>query len=309
MTNLNETTVKLGKKLLKQTKALFSKYMQVNSFVNLDPGRNYITYNYSIFDFLIYNRGVKSGVKNTRVQKFINLVKENKYYFDLAVIIVNQNGVILDGRHRFEQAKACGLPVLFVITDDPRLNIANGFELACNIAIFNAHNPKWESTDNYNTAVLFKRSLAVHMDSILGKLSTNYPKVDSTVFKSTQFIHLLDFKHLKTTLRSRTLEEFDRTELLNVAVTKEFNEALKSVLSIISYFLVYGAPVRTSKVIESLAMLIKTDPHFCITQCAKNVKKMGFRPAIKNENKKDLDNLFSEYGKLIDGNVQYRKFR
>jgi len=304
----HKQTIKLSKKLMKKAIKLLGKYMAVNSLVNLDCGRNYITYNYSIFDFLMNNRGEASGVKPERVGKFIKLVEQDKYYFDLAVILVNKKGVILDGRHRFEQAKACSLPVLFCITDDERLNINNGFELACNIAIFNAHNPKWESNDNYKTAFLFKRPLAIEMDIVMGGVAARIKGIESANFKATQLIHLLDFTHTSTLLRARTLEEFDRNDLLLVLKDKVFLSGLNDVVSIIAHIATHGAHVRSSKVVESLARLLKTNPHFSIKQCAKNVESLGTYD-ITNENKKKLDNLFLEYGNLEHGNVQYRKFR
>lgn len=94
-------------------------------------GQIYSTSDYSMFNFLNGNR----DLKQLHVER---LKKSFESDYLLSPIIVNEKFIIIDGQHRFNAAKAMGLPIYFIIVE--------GYGLE-EVQLLNTTNEKWNNMD------------------------------------------------------------------------------------------------------------------------------------------------------------------
>jgi hypothetical protein len=96
-----------------------------------EESKVYKTYNYGMFKTLSGNREVN--------QLHVNRLKESfsKSYL-LSPILINESNHIIDGQHRFEAAKALGLPIYYIICNNYGLD---------EVHILNTNMKNWKKED------------------------------------------------------------------------------------------------------------------------------------------------------------------
>jgi hypothetical protein len=188
----------------------FENLMAIASLVGVKLNYNYIITDYSLLTPTIGNRG---GLRNKRVKTYINLINSGMFDFDLSAILVDINGNIIEGHHRFEALKICGAPVVIKIVKAKTLS---------QIARFNAIKTNWVTDEFFGASVTIQTPLSMFIEKLLFEVQNKY-KLDKKKFTTNEMYGLLvkSTKHFSGK-NAPDLDMWENSALLPVAKKRDY---------------------------------------------------------------------------------------
>lgn len=133
---------------------------KAKSLDGLELHRIYRTKNYGI----INNRaGNRNGTQEPRVQLYVQKINSNTFLPIEGAVSIDQNGVIIDGHHRYEALKRCGKEIFFRVSDEFSRDI-NPLDA---IAMYNSSKSSaWKNSDNFKSALSLDAPLALVLNAL-----------------------------------------------------------------------------------------------------------------------------------------------
>jgi len=214
---------------------------KVTSIVGLVCGIIYETTNYDLFKLAKFNRGTEKSFIPRKLKEFLTLIDCDKFFFSLQEIKINLNGVIFEGHHRFLALKERGLPIRFIVYDDPLVNTNNDKDLLEILITFNGVRTNWITNQVFQSALQLKLPVAVAIDKLLDSLYNEYEFITATNFQPTKIIGLLTKDTRMIHGKAITLELLNDKSLVEKMKTDEFTKELDWIIEIMK--LLYEKPV------------------------------------------------------------------
>jgi len=241
------------------------------------------TFKYDLFNAIFANRGKELGFDEKRVQNLVKLILSGEYFSEMSIVLVNKNGVTLDGANRIEAHRRTNTPVLFRVLTDDAYNgtITDNLKI---VARYNDFNPMWTANEQFKTAFqagsVLAKLLASHRADIIGasmKLAENDISVNL-------MMTLVEKNKKKCHSRKRSFIEYFNEEYLKYAQTAEFVEEFEFVAKIIEYF--KDSPFDAARILEQLLFVMWDDSKFNKNKFFHNLLKKGFViPDLDSKNK------------------------
>lgn len=192
----------------------------VKSSENLLPYVIYRTKNYDIFKPFPYNRGVESGIKESKVKTYMNLMLKDDFEFEMFVVLINEHNQMMDGHNRFEAARRLGKDIYFRVLFGDKWQKQETALPA--IAKINNTNSIWTNSEIFNTAIALNSELALTISRMISKASKAKFAVNE---KSLTMSHVFTLLYRKTGHPSRIpLDDFFNTDYLAYCKTEQFKK-------------------------------------------------------------------------------------
>lgn len=154
---------------VKEPKTPLFKPQLVTSDENLLPYVIYRTKNYDLFKPFPYNRGIESGLKESKVKAYMALMQSDDFEPEVFQVLINKFRQTIDGSHRAEAARRLGFDVYFRILFD---DIWQSPETALPaIAKINNINSMWSNPETYRTAMALNSELAINITCMISEAS------------------------------------------------------------------------------------------------------------------------------------------
>lgn len=194
------------------------------------------SYEYDKFKVVSQNRGhiETNGVKHGKLNKLQKLIDQGRYVEEKGLIFVNEDFLIVEGRHTFELRKQNNMPIRYTFIKHEGFN--NGTtrrQLVGNIYNINTINTAWTSSDFFHSAVQTKAPLALIIDGIVEKYDNTFKWSDimGLLIKDESLFNGR-FAHLE-------LKIFDDKELIEEINSRAFKAELE-------YFVELNSKARVS---------------------------------------------------------------
>lgn len=226
------------------------KTREVKSINGLEEGVVYKTTNYDMFSPVSGNRGHEDGIIPKKVNTYVNLIKNGKFFDDASPILINKSGQIIDGHNRKKAHEMTERPVFFRITMNPAFNSKNTNQLLNNIALFNGTNTTWTGKDNFRSSIMTKAPLAMALSEIREEMINTHNVVRGDLSSGQMYSYVTK----KIQLGKRNRMVYSDKKLAEYAKSDEFKDEMNFISKIIEYF--KNTPIRPSKIINQLMPLI-----------------------------------------------------
>jgi hypothetical protein len=192
----------------------FENLIVIASLVGVKLNYNYVITDYSLLKPTNGNRG---GLRNKRVKAYVDLINAGKFDFDLSTILVDIDGNIIEGHHRFEALKICGEPVQIKIVVKKTLS---------EIARFNAMKTNWVSGEFFDAGVTVQSPLSLYIRDLLADVLEKC-KLDYKKFTTNEMYGLLvkSTKHFSGK-NAPDLDMWENSTLLPVAKKREYKNVV-----------------------------------------------------------------------------------
>jgi len=118
------------------------------------------TKDYSLFHFLKGNR----HLNQQKIKKIISSVENGLSFFQYCPIMVNNNGYVIDGQHRFHVCQKLGLELYFVIVPNFTLR---------QVAEMNNNASKWRDQDYLNCYIDIGINHYCELENFINKYQVN----------------------------------------------------------------------------------------------------------------------------------------
>lgn len=232
------------------------------------------TKNYKLFKHLKFNRGRKNSIDRKRVDAIKQMIKDG-VYFDVAIVVINVFGIIIDGNHTFVALSELGMDIPYMVSKD--LQTTDDKKLVMAISRINAHNSKWRKTETSNTAKMCGFPLALRVNEIVETISQFTNIKVNKIMESWVFalIHR-DAKYFYQSKELDLVEAFDNDDALAKATDESFDEVLDLYIDIVERVKHIGS--RFNNASEHILKLVWENSIFDIERFLNNVDKYGFNP-------------------------------
>jgi hypothetical protein len=195
----------------------------------------YETNNYGKFKFVAENRGRKEtdGISAKRMELLQWLKDNNKWIPEKSTVYVNEDGLIVEGRHNFELAVRNKLPVRYIIMEDVRFNDGMSLqELLEHILWINTIDTSWGKAEIFSAACQGKFKVALAIQSLL--------RIYKDAFKWTDVWALLTheedyFAHAAYS-KFISMSEFRNNDLYKEATHENFRAEINYLLKLMELF-------------------------------------------------------------------------
>lgn len=250
-----------------------SDYRNVNSIRGLKPSEIVRTTKYGIFKTLFANRGKAKGFDEKRVQNLVKLIENGTYYHEMSVVIVNKNGVSIDGANRIEAHRRTETPVLFRVLTNKLYNgtVRNTLNI---VTVYNGFNPTWTAKEQFTTAFQIGSKLAQLLASHRADYVGQSVKLTENDIRVNLMMTLVERNKKKTHSRKRGFIEYFNDDFLKYAETDEFVTEFNFVAKIIEYF--KDSPFDAARILEQLLFVMWDDSKFNPDKFFKALLKKGF---------------------------------
>jgi len=252
-------------------------YKTVYSLTGRKANEIYQTKKYNLFKAVKGNRGEEKGYEEKRVKELVRLIESDAYYHDLSIIVVNKNGVGIDGMNRVEALRRTGNYVIFRVVVNPEYQ--NEKNLLPIIARINGYNPMWSAKQQFLAALVTGNKLAHLLSYLRADVVANSVKLAENDISVNQMMTLVERNKNKTHSRKRLLSEYDNEAYLTYAQTDQFEEEFKFACKVIEYF--KDSTIDACRILEQLLFLMWTT-NFNKNLFYYNLLKKGFKiPVVK----------------------------
>jgi len=217
-------------------------YPKVKNFAEAKTvGQTYSTTNFKMFKTFKFNRGCDNGIEPKRLNEFIKLyialiknLPELQYLTGIIHVYVNLKGFVVDGHHKLELHKLYGIPVNFVILAEKKFNEGTDIEIMAAIANFNAKTSKWDGVAHFKTALQFREPLALAIRELKAIYETKYGFKKNLLTPSRIFV-LLTEERKGLSSQSKNVEDYCKSELVEVMSTNKFKNEFDFVCAVLKY--------------------------------------------------------------------------
>lgn len=181
-------------------------------------GSIYATYDYDWFKNIPENRGhaKTNGLKQSKLNKIQELINDDQYCEEYGIIMVNKNGVIVNGHHNFEVRRRNGMPIRYIIIEDARYNSVTKKDLLNNVLLVNKINTAWSGPDLFRAAYQQNRRLALDMFKIIDDNDNRFRWYDLMGLLTKNVEHFIG------RIEKVDLKTFDDEALISQMKSKEF---------------------------------------------------------------------------------------
>ncbi len=249
-------------------------YREVNTLKGCKSNEIVKITNYKLIKTMPYNRGQIVGFDEKRVKGLIQIYESGRYYDEMSVIIVNKSGYPLNGNNRVEMAKRLGIPLLVRVLTAPIYN-ENLEKLIEIITVYNSKNPAWSAREQFRTALLMENKLALQLDTLWSRIIANNPRLSVNSITKNQMIVMLKRNPAMTKATKVDYADFNNSDLWEYAKSEEFEEELKYISNIVSYF--KDSPIQANGVLIQLFKFMWSNyPKFNKERFWKNLLDYGF---------------------------------
>ena len=239
----------------------------------LKPSEILQTTNYTIFKPLFANRGKVNGFEEKRVLNLMKLIMDNTYYHEMSIVLINKDGVSIDGANRIEAHRRTKTPVLFRVLTNEIYNgsVRNSLNI---VTVFNGFNPIWTAKQQFETAYQVGSKLAQLLSSIRADFVGQSIKLAEGDIRVNLMMTLVERNKKKTHSRKRGFLEFFNSDYLKYAQTDEFLNEFKFVCKVIEYF--KDSPFDAARILKQLLFVMWDDNKFNSNKFFRNLVKRGF---------------------------------
>lgn len=220
----------------------------IEQLKKLKPLKTYITYNYGLFKFLAYNRGLKSSIQKNRLKRFKELHEKGNFIMECCHVEVNFDMIIIDGHHRFEFLKSIGAPITFQINPSSKFNNVSLSELLNNVSLRNGLNPVWGDNNNFLSARDSGERCARNVDTFITLAKSLY----GIKLTPNMMIGITDDFKLGNKNAKRLRNVYCDNNYANIMETKEFEEKFKQILTFMGVVSLKNKNIRKIAVIRTI---------------------------------------------------------
>lgn len=247
----------------------------VTSLDNLSVGVIYTTHKPGILKPLKYNRGKECGYLPERVNAIKKMIENGTFMFGVVHVLINLMGKIIDGNNRKVALEECGLPVNFMITAEPKFNLADESEILNNVSEYNSINSAWFGTDAYLSALAFNEPAAFAISKLKQWLE-NENSIPSEMFTPSRLIALAtqNKKSLNGSVQPR--RAYCNVETAKVLNSEELKAQLEILVSIIHFAQTSNDSITPFDIVRCMMPMVwKYD--LSMKLILANTKKRGFK--------------------------------
>ncbi len=260
------------------TKSIYDYYRTVKTkkeFNALKPNEICKTTNFRMFKSLFANRGKEKGFDEARVLLLIALMKSERFFPEISVLVINKNGMCIDGMNRIEAHIRTGLPLLFKVVFDDRLNGDHATTIT-SVATINEYDPRWQPKEIGATVRMLKNPLVKQFDNLTADLLSRYEKLSASKdLRDNLLMTLVERNVNKTHSRKRLLPEYYNDKFLAYSQTEEFKEELNFVCRVLSYF--KDTDYEGNRMIEQVLFVMWGNENFNKNLFFHNLLKHNFK--------------------------------
>lgn len=222
----------------------------VKSSENLLPYVIYRTKNYDIFKPFPYNRGVESGIKESKVKAYMALMKDEKFEYEMFVVLINEHDQLLDGHNRFEAARRLNKEIYFRVLFGDKWQKQETALPA--IAKINNTNSIWTNSETFNTAISLNSELALNITRMISKASKAKFAVNE---KSLTMLQIFTLLYRKTGHPSRiSLDDYFNPDYLAFSKTEQFKQEFDFCCYIINRFA--DSVINSTRIFEAILPMV-----------------------------------------------------
>jgi hypothetical protein len=183
--------------------------------------RMFTTTNYDLIIDLDCNRGADNGKESKRVNELVKQIDSGTYAFRSTFVLVNMKFKTINGRHTKEAFKLRGLPVPFIVTDDPMFNNVSDREFANNVSLINNVDSTWRDKGNFDSAFKAGERCAVNINKLIVLIPTKNLLRKSAITPARVIGIMDNFDKLKASKKLRDVYCSDY--YADMAVDSKFN--------------------------------------------------------------------------------------
>ena len=122
---------------------------------------NYLICNYELLVAFFCNRGEIRGISISRSKRYKKLMDEVNFDFQMSLISITVDGVVVDGNSRVWAFMALGLPIPVKVISDRTIE---------QVSFYNTHpSPKWIPNEQLESALQYGYLGAIEIDRVMGE--------------------------------------------------------------------------------------------------------------------------------------------
>lgn len=262
-------------------KTLTTTYPMVNSLDNLEVGRIYSTTNYKILKPLKGNRGIDAGFVPERVNAFKEMIRSGKFLFGIIHVMLNMKGFAIDGNNKLKALEEMGLPVNFMLFNEPAFNVSNPSDILNAVSDYNSLNSSWFAKDSYLSALLYQESCAVAIEKIKTDIETRFAIVD-TMLTPSRIIALVKENKQGLGGKAQPRKEYCDDNSAKIINSDSFLKQMEFIANVINMVKAQNPSITEWFVIRCLMPVVWSEKLDLNVLYAK-IQKVGFK---KMENEK-----------------------
>lgn len=260
---------------MKTMNVLNSVYPMVNSLANLDAGKVYSTTNYNMLKPLLGNRGRKNGYSPERVNAFKEMIKNKTFLFGIVHVMLNLKGFAIDGNNKLRALMEMGLPVNFMIFNEPAFNVANPSDILNAVSDYNSVNSSWFAKDSYLSAIYHKESCAIAIETLKKHIEVKF-SLPETMLTPSRMIALA--KQDKNGLggKAQPRKEYCDDNTATIIKSANFIQQVEFIANVINFVKVQNPSITEWFVIRCLMPVIWSEKLDLVVLYNK-IEKKGFK--------------------------------